>query len=120
MDAHGKLSPGVNRVQGHKNIADDRYIQSHHFIQNEWAKRNISGYRRNKAPAILIPSASGESHALISSMQRSRRRIEGWGGTIRDEFNVAYREMLEAGIDSSAARKAASRSYKYFYSLGAL
>lgn len=53
-------------------------------------------------------------------MQRSRRRIEGWGGTIRDEFNVAYREMIEAGVDNNAARKAASRSYKYFYSLGAL
>ena len=37
VDEHGYLSPGVNRAPG--NIASDNRIQSHHPIQNEWAKR---------------------------------------------------------------------------------
>ena len=119
VDAHGNLSPGVNRASGHKNISEDKLVQSHHFIQDEWAKRNVTGYKRNEAPAILLKSSSGEPHAIISSLQRTRRRISGFGGTIKEEFGVAYKELIDAGVDPGAAKKAASRSYKYFDSLGA-
>jgi RHS repeat-associated protein len=119
VDSHGNLSPGVNRAGGHKNSFDDNRVQSHHFIQDAWAKKNIAGYRANKAPAILLKSSSGESHAVVSMLQAARRRAGGFGGSIKDEFGVAYRDLLEAGVSPDAAKKVASRSYKYFDSLGA-
>ncbi|MCF4987721.1 RHS repeat-associated core domain-containing protein, partial [Pseudomonas syringae] len=119
VDAHGNLSPGVNRAPGNKNIPSDKSVQSHHFIQDEWAKRNVAGYKRNAAPAVLLKSSSGESHAIVSSLQRTRRRLGEFNGTIKEEFGTAYKELIDSGVSPSAAKKAASRSYKYFDSLGA-
>ncbi|WP_259469669.1 RHS repeat-associated core domain-containing protein, partial [Pseudomonas savastanoi] len=119
VDTHGNLSPGVNRAPGNKNIPSDKSVQSHHFIQDEWAKRNVAGYKRNAAPAVLLKSSSGESHAIVSSLQRTRRRLGGFNGTIKEEFGTAYKELIDSGVSPSVAKKAASRSYKYFDSLGA-
>ncbi|WMW45492.1 T7SS effector LXG polymorphic toxin [Bacillus paralicheniformis] len=122
VDEHGYLSPGVNRAPGNKNIASDNRVQSHHPIQNEWAKRWAKeggfDYNEKKASAILLPSSSGLSHAKISSMQRKRRKIDGFNTDIRYEFNVSYREMIEAGVDQKATRKAMKDAYKYFDGLG--
>ena len=86
VEAHGTLSPQVNRAPGHTNTRPDHYTQSHHPIQHEWAKRNIPGYNENDAAATLLRSSSGSSHARISAAQRGRRRQNGWGGTLKDEF----------------------------------
>ncbi|WP_083320239.1 MULTISPECIES: hypothetical protein [Bacillus cereus group] len=103
-------------------MAADNRIQSHHPIQNEWAKRwAIKGgfdYNEKKAQAILLPSSSGLPHAKISAMQRKRRRLEGYDTDINYEFNVSYREMIEAGVDQKTARKVLVDAYKYFDSLG--
>lgn len=56
---------------------------------------------------------------MISAMQGARRRVSGFGGTLRDEFNIAYKEMIDAGVSPDVARRAASKSYKYYESLGA-
>ncbi len=91
-------------------------------MQNEWTKRWAKqgefDYNEKKAPAILLPSSSGLSHAKISSMQRQRRKNEGFDTDIRYEFNASYREMIEAGVEQKTARKAIGDSYKYFDSLG--
>ncbi|MCI0766277.1 T7SS effector LXG polymorphic toxin [Bacillus sp. TL12] len=122
IDEHGYLSPAVNRAPGNKNIAADKRIQSHHPIQNEWAKRWAKkggfDYSEKKAQAILLPSSSGLPHAKISAMQRKRRRLEGYDTDIYYEFNVSYREMIEAGVDQKIARKVLVDAYKYFDSLG--
>ncbi|MCY1629818.1 MULTISPECIES: hypothetical protein [Bacillus] len=103
-------------------MASDNRVQSHHPIQNEWAKRWAKeggfDYNEKKASAILLPSSSGLSHAKISSMQRKRRKIDGFNTDIRYEFNVSYREMIEAGVDQKATRKAMKDAYKYFDGLG--
>lgn len=44
MDSHGRLSLQVNCALGHCKKKDDDRVQSHHTIQQEWAKRNIKGY----------------------------------------------------------------------------
>ena len=44
MDSHGILSLQANRAPGHCNKKDDDRVQSHHTIQQEWAKQNIKGY----------------------------------------------------------------------------
>ena len=51
-------------------------------------------------------------------MQRKRRKIDGFNTDIRYEFNVSYREMIEAGVDQKATRKAMKDAYKYFDGLG--
>ncbi|WP_438298531.1 hypothetical protein [Sporosarcina sp. FA15] len=122
VDEHGYLSPGVNRALGNKNIASDKRIQSHHPIQNEWAKRWAKrggfDYSEKKAHAILLPSITGQPHAEISSMQRRRRKTDGFDTDIRYEFNESYREMIEAGVEQKSARRAIGDSYKYFDKLG--
>lgn len=118
VDQHGLLSPGANRASGHHNIKPDDFIQSHHPIQDAWAKRRINGYKRNKALGILLPSSSGMSHANISLAQRLRRSANGgWNTTLRDEFNIGYREMLNAGVPTKQAQKAFKQAYKYFDNL---
>ncbi len=115
VDLHGVLSPQVNRAPGHLNTAADNFIQSHHPIQDAWAKRNINGYQRNAAPATLLPSASGMSHAQISNLQRIRRTApNGWNTSLRQEFNIGYREMINAGVPKAQAQKAFKDAYKYF------
>ena len=115
IDNHGNLSPQKNRADGHGNNASDNFIQSHHPIQDEWAQRNISGYRRNRAPGILLPSSSGMSHAQISALQRTRRaQPNGWNTSLRHEFNEGYREMINSGVSPKNAKKAYKKAYKYF------
>ncbi|WP_406741421.1 hypothetical protein [Acinetobacter shaoyimingii] len=118
VDKHRNLSPGQNRAPGHSPSKVDGFVQSHHPIQDAWAEKNIENYRRNDAPATLLRSASGEPHANISSAQRQRRSMSnGWNTTLKQEFNISYREMLDAGVPEKQARKAINDSYKYFDSL---
>jgi hypothetical protein len=115
IDPHGKLSPGVNRSAGHTNSKADGFVQSHHPVQDAWAKKRISGYQRNSAPATLLKSSSGSSHAAISAAQRARRAATGgWDTTLKQEFNISYKEMLDAGVPTSQARKSLSDAFKYF------
>lgn len=118
-DQHGLLSPQSNRAPGHANTRVDNRVQSHHPIQDAWAKRNVPGYDRNSAPAILLPSSSGMSHAQISAAQRAFRRQNGYNTDIRTEFNEAARQMRAAGVPESRIRRVLNQAYKYFDSLGA-
>jgi len=126
VDRHGNLSPGANRAPGHKHRATDNLIESHHPIQNEWAEANVTGYRRDDAPAVLLPSSSGMSHAQVSAAQRDAARVRVNKGlppwtstTIREEFDFGYRTLIDAGVPPDVARRAIRRAYKYFDSLGA-
>ncbi|WP_141523677.1 hypothetical protein [Bacillus pseudomycoides] len=73
-------------------------------------------YKEKKASVILLPSSFGRSRAIISSMQRKRRKNEGLNTDIRYEFNEIYRQMIKAG--SKTARKAMIDVYKYLDILG--
>ncbi|WP_455053417.1 hypothetical protein [Mogibacterium sp.] len=80
--------------------------------------KNINGYNRNDAPATLLNSASGEPHAKISSSQRTRRLGPGgWNITLKQEFNISYKEMIDAGVAPEQAKKVIKDSYNYFDSL---
>lgn len=59
------------------------------------------------------------SHAKISAAQRARRRLEGFDTSINHEFNMGYKEMIDAGVDPKQAKKAIRRAYKYFDLIGA-
>ncbi|WP_082350406.1 RHS repeat-associated core domain-containing protein [Xanthomonas oryzae] len=122
---HSELSPGVNRAPGHTNTTPDLRVQSHHPVQDAWARANVPNYSSGDAPAILLRSSSGYEHAQISSMQRAwRSRLDSlpggrWGSTtLRQEIEAGYRQMVDAGVPVSRARRAINRSYQYFTSLG--
>lgn len=119
MDQHKYLSPQKNRALGNKNVVADERIQSHHAIQDKWAEKNIPNYKRDEAPAILLPTGKGRTHTNISKSQNARRVEAGFNTPIREEFNISYREMIDAGIGKKEARKAIKDSYKYFDSLKA-
>lgn len=66
--------------------------QSHHIIQDRWAKANrIEGYNYREAPAILIPQ--NPIHKAISDSQNARRDamtaagLDPWATTIQEQFN---------------------------------
>uniref|UniRef100_UPI0018E51B62 hypothetical protein n=1 Tax=Pseudomonas amygdali TaxID=47877 RepID=UPI0018E51B62 len=71
----------------------------------------------------------GEGH--LFHHRKARRLVSGdfaklgslfqsfLNGTIKEEFGTAYKELIDSGVSPSVAKKAASRSYKYFDSLGA-
>ncbi|ACL76730.1 hypothetical protein [Ruminiclostridium cellulolyticum] len=122
VDAYKKMGPNINRTPGYGTSKADGLVQAHHPIQDEWAKQwaaaNGIPYNSGQAPTILLESISGSNHATLSSLQRIRRRTEGFNTDIRYEFNTSYREMLQAGVDPSMAKKAIKEAYKYFDGLG--
>jgi hypothetical protein len=106
VDPHGNLSPGVNRVSGHTNSKNGGFVQSHHPIQDARAKKRINGYQRNTAPPTLLKSASGSPHINISSAQRTRRVLPGsWEKTLKQDFHISYKKMIDAGVPKQQAKK---------------
>ncbi len=122
VDLYKKMSPNKNRALGFRNTKNDGLVQAHHAIQDEWAKiwAKTSGnnYSSRQAPSILLKSTSGEPHAIISALQRARRRNEGFSTNIIYEFNISYKEMIEAGVDLKVAKKVMREAYRYFDGLG--
>ena len=119
IDDYGNVKPKKNRAPGNTHSAADNYVEGHHPIQNEWAKRNVKDYDENDAPAILLESSSQKPHAKISSSQRIRRANEGYDTDIKYEFNVSYREMIDANVSEKTAKRAIKKAYKYVDSIGA-
>lgn len=63
------------------NPAHAAHIQSHHIVQDEWAKaQGLNGYSR-QAPAILLNAEPGSNqHAIIIARQNARRDARIAGG----------------------------------------
>ena len=119
VDEHRLLSPGRNRAVGAHNIASEGRVQSHHIIQDRWAEKNVLGYSRNNAPAILLETGTGKPHTSVMNSQRARRAEVGYNTSIQYEFNSSYRDLINAGVDRKTAQKAIKDAYKYFDGLGA-
>jgi hypothetical protein len=56
---------------------------------------------------------------LVAWNQWKRRQPGGWDTDIRTEFNLSYREMIDAGLSPKDAQRLIRQNYKYFDSLGA-
>jgi uncharacterized protein RhaS with RHS repeats len=98
--------------------------QSHHVIQDRWAKANeIAGYSYGAAPAILIPQ--NPIHKAISDSQNARRDAavaagkDPWSSSIQDQFNYSSQDMRAAGVSDDCRKRALKKAYKYFDQLGA-
>ncbi|MBR8158823.1 hypothetical protein KDX20_30855 [Burkholderia cenocepacia] len=85
-DQHGNLSPNANRAPGNTNTVADGLVQSHHPIQQEWAKQQVfpngpivHELRRRfccralRAPSMLkSPVCSGHSEIKTASIRMYR------------------------------------------------
>lgn len=74
--------------------------------------RNIDGYSRGLAPAILLqgpPGLIGSQHYLATQAQR----VAG-GGTYGGERDIGYRALRAAGLSSGDAMDAVERADRYF------
>jgi hypothetical protein len=100
-------------------------LQSHHIIQDEWAKAHPampSGqtYNSRQAPSILLEKGNA-SHSIVTTRQNMRRDVrvdsgqERWSSTLREEFNNASQDLRAAGVPDAARKRAIKSAYKYFY-----
>ena len=122
IDEYRRISPGKNRALGHSANKIDGKIQAHHIIQDEWAKQNIKNYKSREAPAILIPTNKGREHAIITGMQKHRYYLNNKSfkhGTIKEMFNVSYKDLISSGVNKKISQKAIKKAYKYFDSINA-
>ncbi len=103
---HGTLS-GTRGTQN--------FFQSHHGIQDTWAKR-IPGYRRNDCPAILLrDSKTGSPHQRITARQASRTRRAGRATrTYADERQLMIADMQAADVPTVHAQRIINDSDTYF------
>jgi YD repeat-containing protein len=146
---YGRSSPfNQNTYSGHGQSVRRGFprtghnTQSHHVIQNEWARHNIPGYSEGAAPAILLETGATplRPHTVISRNQNARRdarlalpggTANRWNTTIREEFDNSSRD-LRAGLQNAVnsgqlsaraavkiRKRALSRAYKHFDELGA-
>jgi len=89
---------------------------AHHIIQHA-AVRNLPGYTRSGAPAIVLRGPStrvGTPHYLATQAQN---RAIG-GGTYAAERRIAYRALRHAGVSRADARGAIHYADGYFRSIG--
>ncbi|MEF9439358.1 hypothetical protein OWT26_03445 [Burkholderia sp. 1A5] len=120
-DQHGNLSRKANRAPSNTNTVADGVVQSHHPIQQEWAKQQMfpnGDYSSRAAPAVLLSSTSGSIHAQISGMQRAFRNQNGFNTDVQTEFNEAARQMGAAGVPESVVRRAIRKNLTYLDCLG--
>ncbi|WP_338849536.1 RHS repeat-associated core domain-containing protein [Massilia sp. W12] len=95
--------------------------ESHHIIQDKWAKVNIGkpgGYSTYGAPAILLENSP---HDIANNRQNTRRdsRVANgqprWGTSLREEFNNASGDLRAAGVSEKCRKRALKKAFQYFY-----
>jgi len=98
-------------------------LQSHHIIQDEWARHNIPNYdsqASKAAPSILLHKGNAR-HSNITTAQNARRdaRLAAgrgrWSTSLREEFEFAIMDLRMAGAPEKHVRKAIKKAYKHFY-----
>jgi hypothetical protein len=97
-------------------------LQSHHIIQNEWAKANLANYDPDEALSVLLPKGNA-GHSIITTRQNARRAARAAGGqgkwatSLREESEDAAGDLRAAGVAEEIRRRALKRAYKFFYAL---
>ncbi|ELR64591.1 hypothetical protein C942_02404 [Photobacterium marinum] len=95
-------------------------LQSHHGLQQQWAKENISeyDYDASLAPSITIETGKGFPHTEISKRQNARRdaRIKAgegkWSSSLQDELQFIVDDMRAAGFKKKTIEKVLQQQYK--------
>ena len=101
-------------------------LQSHHGLQQEWAKKNLSayGYDPDLAPTVTIETGKGMPHTTITNRQIARRdgRIANgngkWSSSLQDELSYIVSDFRSAGFSDSTISQVLEQQYKMLDKLG--
>ena len=99
---------------------NDGRLQSHHGLQQQWAKENLAeyGYDADLAPSITIETGKGHPHTAISKAQNARRdaRVsagEGkWNSSLQEELHYIVDDMSSAGFQKQTTDQVLEQQYK--------
>ncbi|QWG42736.1 hypothetical protein EXW35_29850 (plasmid) [Bacillus mycoides] len=101
-------------------------LQSHHGLQQEWAKNNFSqyGYDSKLAPTITIETGKGLPHTIITNAQTARRNermasgVGKWSTTLQEELQFMVGDLTKAGFSRDTTRQVLEHQYKMLDKLG--
>lgn len=101
-------------------------LQSHHGLQQQWAKENLKqyGYDANKAPTITIETGIGFPHTEISkrqNMRRNERVAQGkgkWDSSLQEELHYTVDDLKAAGFSRKTIESVLEQQYKMLDKLG--
>jgi hypothetical protein len=95
-------------------------LQSHHGLQQKWAKENLAkyGYDPDLAPTVTIETGKGLPHTSITNAQNARKyaRVEDgmgkWSTSLQDELKNLADDFRNAGFSKSTTRDVLEQQYK--------
>lgn len=95
-------------------------LQSHHGLQQEWAKTNLSqyGYTPNLAPTVTLETGKGLPHTTISTAQNARRNARvamgkgKWSSSIQEELQYLVEDFTKAGYNRSTIEGVLEQQYE--------
>ncbi|MFS1514346.1 hypothetical protein VQL36_18250 [Chengkuizengella sp. SCS-71B] len=95
-------------------------LQSHHGLQQEWAKNNLgqNGYNPALAPTMTLETGKGLPHTIISTAQNTRRnkRVSSgqgkWRSSLQDELQYIVDDFTKAGFNRSTIEETLEQQYK--------
>ncbi|MFF2342715.1 T7SS effector LXG polymorphic toxin [Bacillus mycoides] len=101
-------------------------LQSHHGLQQEWAKNNFSqyGYDSKLAPTITIETGKGLPHTIITNAQTARRNermasgVGKWSTTLQEELQFMVGDLTKSGFSRDTTRQVLEHQYKMLDKLG--
>ena len=94
-------------------------LQSHHGLQQQWAKENLSayGYDPDKAPSVTIETGKGMPHTSITNAQNARRneRVSigkgKWSSSLQDELQYIVDDLTNAGFSIDTIKQVLEQQY---------
>ena len=101
-------------------------LQSHHGLQQEWAKKNLSQYVYDSklAPTITIETGKELPHTFISNAQTARRNermasgVGKWSTTLQEELQFMVDDLTKAGFSRNTTSQVLEQQYKMLDKLG--
>ncbi|MET3659172.1 hypothetical protein ABIC55_004292 [Sporosarcina psychrophila] len=101
-------------------------LQSHHGLQQEWAKKNLSQYVYDSklAPTITIETGKELQHTFISNAQTARRNermasgVGKWSTTLQEELQFMVDDLTKAGFSRNTTSQVLEQQYKMLDKLG--
>ena len=95
-------------------------LQSHHGLQQQWAKENLSqyGYNPNLAPTITLETGKNLPHAIISNAQNARRNFRvangkgKWSSNLQEELQYIVTDFVNAGFCKDTINKVLEQQYE--------
>jgi hypothetical protein len=101
-------------------------LQSHHPLQQQWAKENLGGYGYDPhmAPTITIETGEGFAHSIISARQSARRdaRVAAgrgkWSSTLQEELGYTVEDLRAGGFSDDSINKIMAQQYKMLDKIG--